>query len=76
MVVMDRQEYLCKAQNFLEQPIAYRPIPLEPTNKYKTRLIDIQRKIKVEIGMDDKTYRRMYPTGTSSPKFYGLPKVC
>ena len=25
--------------------------------------------------MDDVTYRRLYPTGTSPPKFYGLPKV-
>ena len=25
--------------------------------------------------MDDATYRRLYPTGASPPKFYGLPKV-
>ena len=25
--------------------------------------------------MDDVTYRRLYPTGASPPKFYGLPKV-
>ena len=25
--------------------------------------------------MNDKIYRRMYPTGASSPNFYGLPKI-
>ena len=25
--------------------------------------------------MDDATYRRLYPTGASPPKFYGVPKV-
>ena len=25
--------------------------------------------------MDENTYKRMYPTGASAPKFYGLPKI-
>ena len=25
--------------------------------------------------MNDNLYKRLYPTGASSPKFYGLPKV-
>ena len=31
--------------------------------------------IKTEGGINDVIYRRLYPTGTGSPKFYGLPKV-
>ena len=31
--------------------------------------------LKNECGMNEVTYRRLYPTGASSPKFYGLPKV-
>ena len=27
------------------------------------------------MGMNENFYRRMYPTGASSPKFNGLPKI-
>ena len=33
------------------------------------------KQIKTEGGMNEATYKRLYPTGAGSPKFYGLPKV-
>ena len=27
------------------------------------------------MGMQENTFRKMYPTGVSPPKFYGLPKI-
>ena len=33
------------------------------------------KNIKAEGGLNEETYRRLYPTGAVSPKFYGLPKV-
>ena len=33
------------------------------------------RRIKADTGMQESTYRKMYPTGASVPKFYGLPKI-
>ena len=33
------------------------------------------KSIKTEGGIDKSTYKRLYPTGAGSPKFYGLPKV-
>ena len=33
------------------------------------------KKIKTEGGLSEATYKRFYPTGAGSPKFYGLPKV-
>ena len=74
MVVMDRDDYNNKAEELLQQP-NYRPIPNDPTNKLKNRLITLLKKIKSEGGMSDATYKRLYPTGAGSPKFYGLPKV-
>ena len=44
-------------------------------NKYKNKLITLLKNIKTEGGIDEVTYRRLYPTGASPPKFYGLPKV-
>ena len=33
------------------------------------------RKIKADTGMQENTFKKMYPTGASPPKFYGLPKI-
>ena len=74
MVVMDRDDYNQKADALLQQP-AYRPIPNDPTNKYKTKLIALLKSIKTEGGINESTYKRLYPTGAGSPKFYGLPKI-
>ena len=30
--------------------------------------------MKGEGNIDENTYRKVYPTGASAPKFYGLPK--
>ena len=31
--------------------------------------------INAEGGLNEESYKRMYPTGAVSPKFYGLPKI-
>ena len=74
MVVMDRDDYNQKAKELLKQP-AYRPIPNDPTNKYKTKHISLLKSIKTEGGINESTYKRLCPTGAGSPKFYSLPKV-
>ena len=58
----------------LLQTISIRPIPNDPTNRYKTKLIALLKSIKAEGGISEATYRRLYPTGAGSSKFYGLPK--
>ena len=73
-MVMDRDGYNSKAEDLLHQQI-YRLIPSDPTNKLKNRLITLLKKIKTEGGLNEATYKRLYPTGAGSPKFYGLPKV-
>ena len=71
---MDRQDYRNKSYQLLSQP-AYRSIPRDPTNKIKTKLIDILKRVKSQTGLDNNTYRPMYPMGCGAPKFYGLPKI-
>ena len=68
MVVMDRDEYNKKAEELLQQ-LPYRPIPNDPTNKYKAKLISLLKSIKTEGGIDESTYKRLYPTGAGSPNF-------
>jgi len=46
-----------------------------PTSGYKEELTTVLQKIKEEEGIDQITYRRLYPTTEVPPKFYGLPKI-
>ena len=64
-----------KIRELLEDTHTYRPVNMDPTIKQKNKLINIIRRIKTEAGIEDTTYREMYPTGASSPKLYGLAKI-
>ena len=74
IVMIDKEEYIRKAEELLRQP-TYKPIPTDPTNKYKNKPISLLKNIKTEGGIDEVTNRRIYPKGSGPPKFYGLLKV-
>ena len=74
MVVLDSVEYTAKSEALLNQS-NYKVLKNDPTNKYKSKLIGLLKTIKAEGGIDDTTYKRLYPTGAVPPKYYGLPKV-
>ena len=74
MVVVDREEYIQKSEELLHQP-NYEILQADPTNKYKNKLISLLKSIKAEGGIDENTYKRLYPAGAGPPTYYGLPKV-
>ena len=74
MVVMDREDYIKKAEVLLTQ-LACSTIDRDLTNKIKTRLITKLRTIKKDTRLDEGMYKIMYPTGCVPPKFYGLSKI-
>ena len=74
MVVMDREDYIKKSEELLSQS-SYKVLPSDPTTKHKNKLISLLKTIKAEGRINDTIYRRLYPTGAGSPKYYGLPKV-
>ena len=74
MVVMDRENYIDKAEELLVQP-AYRKLDKDPTNKIKARLVTKLRTIIKDIRLDEGTYKIMYPPVVFPPKFYGLLKI-
>ena len=74
MVIMDRQDYINKANHLLNQS-TYKVITKDPTNTIKNKLINILKSIKTQTGLGINTYKSMYPTGCVQPKFYGLPKI-
>ena len=74
LVVVNKEDYIKKAENLLNQP-TYMLIPADPTNRQKTKLINLLKNIKAEEGIKEETYKRIYQTGAGSPKFIGLPKI-
>ena len=46
-----------------------------PNQYYKNKLINILKRVKSQTGLNNQSYKAMYPTGCVSPKFYGLPKI-
>ena len=74
MVIMHRQDYISKANNLLSQN-TYRSIPQDPANTIKNKLINILKRVKSQTGLNNQTYKAMYPKGCVPPKFYGLPKI-
>ena len=71
---MNRADYIKKSEELLNTD-TYQKIPEDPTKKQKTRLINILKKIKSEGGLNEDNYKKMYPTGAVSSKYYGLPKI-
>ena len=74
LVVIDKEDYIKKAEDLLEDN-TYKKIAEDPTPKQKNKLISILRNIKAEGGLKEEVYKRLYPAGAGSPKFYGLPKI-
>ena len=75
MVVMNRHDYIRKAWALLDDTNTYNPITSDPTTKLNNRLINILKMMKGEGNIDENICKKVYPTGASAPKFYGLPKI-
>ena len=71
---MDKEDYFKKAEELLNQP-TYRTISSDPTKKYNNKLTNLLKSIKTKGGMNEALYKRLYPKGAGSPKFYGLPSI-
>ena len=74
MVGMEKKEYIKKSEDLLNQS-TYTALTTDPANKCKKKLINLLKTIKAEGGIDNNTYKRLYPTGAVPPKYYGLPKI-
>ena len=54
LVVMDKEEYISKAQELLSQ-LAYKEIPKDPTNKIKAQQITKLRRIQKDRNLEEGT---------------------
>ena len=74
MVVMDKDDYNSKSEELLHTS-TYQILRTDPTNKHKNKLISLLKTIKAEGGIGETTYKKLYPSGATTPTYYGLPKV-
>ena len=74
-VVMDTVDYNSKIDNLLADSNTYEKLNNDPTNKYKTRVSSVLKRLKDSGKISFNTWQKLYPTAAETPKFYGLPKV-
>ena len=74
LVVIDKIDYIKKAKEVLQDTRTYRTIQGDPTSRLKNKLINILKKVKAETGMQENTYRKMYPTGASLQSSMGCQR--
>ena len=74
MVVMAKDDYIYKSEELL-QSSTYKILTTDPTTKHKNKLISLLKSIMAEGEINDNTYKRLYPTGAGTSKYYGLSKV-
>ena len=70
LVIMDKAEYKKKAVELLNTG-TYKKISDDPARKQKNKLISILKNIKAEGGLNEDTYRKLYPTAAVPSKFMG-----
>ena len=75
VVVMNTSDYKEKAKNILSDTNTYKVLKKDPTSKYKTQLSSKLQEIRQLNEISDVEHRRLLPTSTLTPRFYGLPKV-
>ena len=51
LVVLDKKDYINKAQDLLSQRDMYRPLAAYPTKKHENKIINIFRTIKIQGGL-------------------------
>ena len=73
MVVLDREEYIKKAEELLSQH-SYKILPADTTTKQENKLITLLNNIKVEGGINEDTYKRTYPHRSRHPKILWVAK--
>ena len=73
-VLLDRADYVNKANTLLQDSNTYSQLKKDPTDKIKRKVIETLSQIRNSGNMSNDTYFNLYPQ-LRIPKFYGLPKI-
>ena len=73
-VLLDRADYVNKANTLLQDSNTYSQLKKDSTDKIKRKVIETLSQIRNSGNMSNDTYFNLY-TQLRIPKFYGLPKI-
>ena len=74
-VVLDKQDYLNKMNDILQDDTIYEENKQDITNKIADELVKILKNLKKDNYIDNQTYKKLYPDNFSIPEIYGLIKI-
>ena len=75
VVIVSRLDYLNKMKKLISDGTKFKLLKLNPTKSREESLSAYLRKIKKDGIIDDVTFHKILPSGSSPGVLYGLPKV-
>ncbi|XP_072022071.1 uncharacterized protein [Amphiura filiformis] len=73
-VVIDKSDYVNKANDLLSDTKVYQPLKRDPTSGYKKKVSDSLKALEESEAIDRALYYKLSPS-ESVPRFYGLPTI-
>ena len=74
-IILNKQDYLNKIYEILNDETLYIEIQQDMTHKIADNLVKILKKLKKENYIDQIIYKKLYPDNFSIPEIYGLIKI-
>ncbi|BHF74750.1 hypothetical protein SprV_0501783800 [Sparganum proliferum] len=74
-VVLDKSEYVAKAQQLLNDNQSYKVIDSDPIKALVGKINKSLNQMRNEKAISEKDWRQMKPQDTALARFYGLPKI-
>ncbi len=71
-VILNTADYKTKCQDLLNDKRTYKQLKKDPTNSYRTKLINLLKELKNSGAITQEQYYKVYPTATEPPKFLWL----
>ena len=75
VVIVNKLDYLNKMKQLISDETKFKKLARNPTKSGEDSLISHLRKLKREKIIDDNTFQKILPCGSSHGVLYGLPKV-
>ena len=75
VVIVNRHDYLNKMKQLISDGTKFNLLSHNPTKSRENSLISYLRNLKQDCIIDEATFRKILPCGSTAGVLYGLPKV-
>ena len=74
-VIMNKSDYIDKANTLLKDTETYQPLDTDPSKTTVNRINMKLKQLKDKDKLEETNYKRIRPNDASTAKFHGLPKI-